>query len=203
MAAGEFGLDVLAEDINDEEGNETRFLVLRNVRDEGNASVSSTSSSAQEQQQQQQQISPSNPPPKPKPRSHIVSVRPLGPPSSTETASSTSPATHLSGSQTNAPAPQPSPPPKQRKTLLLLHLPHPTHSSPGALASALAVFKPYGLNLTSINTRPSGGEAWTYVFFIEVLEVGAGGAMERALESLRGVVGDEGVRVLGGWGMQG
>ena len=41
------------------------------------------------------------------------------------------------------------------------------HSSPGALANALLIFKAHGLNLTSINTRPSLKRAWQYVFFVE------------------------------------
>lgn len=41
------------------------------------------------------------------------------------------------------------------------------HTSPGALADALAVFKKHDLSLTSINTRPSGQAAWMYIFFIE------------------------------------
>ncbi|KAK2882599.1 hypothetical protein FQN49_000211, partial [Arthroderma sp. PD_2] len=36
------------------------------------------------------------------------------------------------------------------------------HTSPGALADALQVFKKYGLNLTSINSRPGGSQAWQY-----------------------------------------
>lgn len=41
------------------------------------------------------------------------------------------------------------------------------HSSPGALANALLIFKAHGLNLTSINTRPSLKRAWQYIFFVE------------------------------------
>jgi len=152
-----------------------------------------TSSGAREQQQQQASSAP-NSTPASKFRNHIASVRPLHPSADLDAASNTSSAV------TQTPVPQ-GLASKQHKTLLLLTLPAPTHSSPGALASALAVFKPYGLNLTSINTRPSGGEAWTYVFFIEVLEVGKEGAMEKALEDLRGVVGERGVRNLGGWEM--
>lgn len=41
------------------------------------------------------------------------------------------------------------------------------HTSPGALADALLIFKAHGLNLTSINTRPSLRCAWQYIFFVE------------------------------------
>ncbi|CAI6333336.1 unnamed protein product [Periconia digitata] len=42
------------------------------------------------------------------------------------------------------------------------------HANPGALAHSLSVFERYGLNLTSINTRPSGVENWNYIFFVEI-----------------------------------
>ena len=41
------------------------------------------------------------------------------------------------------------------------------HSNPGALANCLTVFSSHGINLTSINTRPSGVRNWHYVFFVE------------------------------------
>ncbi|KAI4923077.1 uncharacterized protein J4E92_007829 [Alternaria infectoria] len=41
------------------------------------------------------------------------------------------------------------------------------HSNPGALANCLTVFSRHGINLTSINTRPSGVRNWHYVFFVE------------------------------------
>jgi prephenate dehydratase len=41
------------------------------------------------------------------------------------------------------------------------------HANPGALAHCLAVFEKFDLNLTSINTRPSGVENWHYIFFVE------------------------------------
>ncbi|KAL2848464.1 Prephenate dehydratase-domain-containing protein [Aspergillus pseudoustus] len=37
----------------------------------------------------------------------------------------------------------------------------------GTLADALLIFKDFGLNLTSISTRPSQVEAWKYVFLVE------------------------------------
>ncbi|KIW16871.1 hypothetical protein PV08_04061 [Exophiala spinifera] len=42
-----------------------------------------------------------------------------------------------------------------------------SHTKPGALADALAVFKTYSFNLTSIDTRPSRKRNWQYVFFVE------------------------------------
>nr|POE64145.1 p-protein [Quercus suber] len=54
--------------------------------------------------------------------------------------------------------------PSSWKTLLALTL---DHAQPGALADSLAVFKKFSINLTSINSRPSGEKAWHYVFFVE------------------------------------
>jgi len=41
------------------------------------------------------------------------------------------------------------------------------HDDPGALARALAVFGRHGVNLTSINARPSLEHSWHYLFFVE------------------------------------
>lgn len=41
------------------------------------------------------------------------------------------------------------------------------HKSAGALADVLAVFAKYGLNLTSINSRPSRVHPFQYIFFVE------------------------------------
>lgn len=57
--------------------------------------------------------------------------------------------------------------PAKRKTLISFMV---DHSSPGALADALLVFKTHGLNLMSINTRPSRRKPWHYVFFVECSE---------------------------------
>ena len=53
------------------------------------------------------------------------------------------------------------------KSLLTFTIPH---TKPGALADALAVFKKYGFNLTSIDTRPGRRRNWQYVFFVECEE---------------------------------
>ncbi|OAP56629.1 hypothetical protein AYL99_08741 [Fonsecaea erecta] len=53
------------------------------------------------------------------------------------------------------------------KSLISFTIPH---SQPGSLADALAVFKHYGFNLTSIDTRPSRMRHWQYVFFVECEE---------------------------------
>lgn len=84
-----------------------------------------------------------------------------------------------------------------RKTLVSFQL---GQDSPGALADALLVFKNHGLNLTSINSRPSLRRAWRYVFFVEgqrVLTAENGEAVARILDSLRGVT--ESCRDWGTW----
>lgn len=74
------------------------------------------------------------------------------------------------------------------------------HSSPGALANALLIFKAHGLNLTSINTRPSLKRAWQYIFFVECSRTPCAendDAVLKALSDLRGVT--ESCRDLGTW----
>ncbi|PLB33530.1 prephenate dehydratase PHA2 [Aspergillus candidus] len=39
--------------------------------------------------------------------------------------------------------------------------------APGTLADALLIFKKHGMNITSINTRPSQQKPWKYVFLVE------------------------------------
>lgn len=87
------------------------------------------------------------------------------------------------------------------KTLLLFTLPYtPSNPNPGALAQCLAVFGRHRLNLTSINTRPSGVANWEYIFFIEFKgrkEQGDSGPVNAAFKELGGVC--EWFRWLGSW----
>lgn len=62
-----------------------------------------------------------------------------------------------------------------------------SHQSSGALAKALAVFGDHGVNLTSINSRPSREHPWHYVFLIEFegrREEDGSGKVNAALEAL-------------------
>ncbi|KAK0334648.1 prephenate dehydratase [Friedmanniomyces endolithicus] len=74
------------------------------------------------------------------------------------------------------------------------------HNEPGDLAGCLAVFQKYGLNLTSINSRPSNEATWHYIFFVEIMgrkrHVGSG-AVNQALKGLDGVA--QSWRWLGSW----
>jgi len=72
-----------------------------------------------------------------------------------------------------------------------------SHTDAGALADALAVFKRHGLNLSSINPRPSGEAPWHYIFFVELLGSRGQGTMNDALEELGNVVRTW--RWLGSW----
>lgn len=73
-----------------------------------------------------------------------------------------------------------------------------SHTDPGALADALAVFKRHGLNLTSINPRPSGEAPWHYMFFVEFQGKRGEETVDVALEDLSRVV--RAWRWLGSWG---
>ena len=74
------------------------------------------------------------------------------------------------------------------------------HKSAGALADALMVFKTFGLNLTSINSRPSRIRPWHYIFFVEFQgrrEKNGKGTVNQALEKLKETTEDW--RWLGSW----
>lgn len=53
----------------------------------------------------------------------------------------------------------------KRKALIAFSI---NHRTQGALANALLVFKNRGLNVTSINSRPSRIRPWHYIFLVEV-----------------------------------
>ncbi|KAK5134822.1 hypothetical protein LTR08_006054 [Meristemomyces frigidus] len=133
MAAGMNNLDVLAQGIEDNQGNSTRFFIIRRQQDV---------------------------------------VAPDAQNASVEMA--------------------------DYKTLVSFTV---EHGEPGALADCLAIFKKHKLNLTSINTRPSGETPWHYVFFIEFRgrkrADGAGGAVNEALQELEKVAKNG--RWLGSW----
>ncbi|KAL8947046.1 MAG: hypothetical protein Q9222_006627 [Ikaeria aurantiellina] len=83
------------------------------------------------------------------------------------------------------------------KTLVSFTLPE---SPSGTLADALQVFKNHGLNLTSINSRPSLEHIWHYVFLIEVQgkrEVEDKGVMNQAFKELE--TRTKGWKWLGSW----
>ncbi|PPJ54626.1 hypothetical protein CBER1_06145 [Cercospora berteroae] len=124
-----YGLDFLAENIQDAEGNTTRFLVLRNTQDVPIDSSPAASTDSEDQESQ------------------------------------------------------------KYKTLVTFTV---NHGEPGALADCLAVFKKFGLNLTSINSRPSTESAWHYVFFVECVgrKLSEGGKVNKALEELGSVAKD-------------
>ncbi|KAL9041065.1 MAG: hypothetical protein Q9180_001519 [Flavoplaca navasiana] len=136
LAADIHGLKLLAESIQDQDDNSTRFFVLKNGR--------------------------SNP--------QGLSPSPHQP-------------SHSNGDTW--------------KTLISFTLPQ---QPSGTLAEVLQIFKNHGLNLTSINSRPSLEEKWHYVFLIEVQgrrEGSDGGVMNQALKELD--TKTKGWKWLGSW----
>ncbi|KAH7122686.1 Prephenate dehydratase-domain-containing protein [Dendryphion nanum] len=102
--------------------------------------------------------------------------------------------------QSSAPPSPSNPPtlstsPSTSKTLLSFTV---CHTNPGALAQSLSVFARHGINLTSINTRPSGVQKWNYIFFVEIQGSRGEEGVENALRDLEGVC--RGWRWLGSWG---
>ncbi|KAF2012854.1 PDT domain-containing protein [Aaosphaeria arxii CBS 175.79] len=73
------------------------------------------------------------------------------------------------------------------------------HGNPGALAKSLKAFERFGINVTSINTRPSGVENWNYIFFVEIKgrRRAGEGSVDLALKELDTVC--RGWRWLGSW----
>ncbi|KAI7525853.1 PDT-domain-containing protein [Hortaea werneckii] len=152
IAAELNGLDVLAQGIEDNEGNSTRFFVVR---------------------RQQSQASDG-------------AVRPVNSITAEDRQETTTAEDHQ-GEKT-----------AEFKTLVSFTV---DHGEPGALADCLEIFKKYGLNLTSINTWPSGEAAWHYIFFVEFmgrkLAGEQGGAVNEALQELDRVA--KSWRWLGSW----
>lgn len=59
-------------------------------------------------------------------------------------------------------------------------------NEPGLLHRCLGVFARRGIDLTRIESRPSRGAAWEYVFFVDFRGSSADDRVEEALEELRG-----------------
>ncbi|KAI9141015.1 Prephenate dehydratase-domain-containing protein [Paraphysoderma sedebokerense] len=67
----------------------------------------------------------------------------------------------------------------------------------GALCDALRTFKDFGINLTKIDSRPSGQRMWHYVFFVEMEGHMKNETVVKAMEELQKVCVD--LRVLGSY----
>lgn len=67
------------------------------------------------------------------------------------------------------------------KTVLLFSTAH----KAGALVDVLNVFKKYGLNMTSIGSRPNKKRQWEYYFFVDVLGHRKKDDMKKAIEEVR------------------
>lgn len=79
-----------------------------------------------------------------------------------------------------------------RKTTIILE----TANQPGALVRALLALAERGINLTKLESRPTG-EPWTYRFFLEIDGDAAAPEAHLALEALRGRA--KSVKVLGSY----
>ena len=78
------------------------------------------------------------------------------------------------------------------RTMLVLMTPN----LPGALAKVLNPFAEHGINLTRIESRPTG-EPWTYRFFLELEHRGGSDAAARSIEAVRAVTAS--LRVIGSY----
>ncbi|RAL08379.1 prephenate dehydratase PHA2 [Aspergillus homomorphus CBS 101889] len=142
FAAEHHGLDILAENIEDETNNTTRFLILKNI------TADRTAASRFEQIK--------------------ANATPCG---------------------------------TAKKKTLISFMVHQDRT--GALADALLIFKTHGMNLTSINSRPSQARAWKYVFLVEghlTPTSRNAGAVSEILQGLKQVT--ESCRHLGTWADQ-
>lgn len=144
-------------------------------------------------------------------RDHFHSQQP--PPPMPEAATSRDNGTALVAEEDMVPATDPNfsltggparPPTAATKSLVSFTVPH---RSPGALADVLDCFRRSGLNLTSINSRPSRAQAWSYVFLVEFEgslvwekrhpDGTSDGRVRRALEGVAAVA--DSWRWLGSW----
>ncbi|KAI8815145.1 Prephenate dehydratase-domain-containing protein [Cladochytrium replicatum] len=87
--------------------------------------------------------------------------------------------------------PQPSPDTEYR-TLIYLTV---DHRQPGSLCDALSVIKNQNINLTKIDSRPSGQRPWHYIFFLEMEGHMDDANVKRAFQELQTYCLD--IRVLG------
>jgi prephenate dehydratase len=73
------------------------------------------------------------------------------------------------------------------------------HTQPGALCDVLQAFKHYGLNLTSIVSRPAveADRLWTYVFFVEFEGHEEDQAVQKVVAEMRTIARE--LRVLGSY----
>jgi prephenate dehydratase len=104
----------------------------------------------------------------------------------------------IQNSASSPPLPSPSMPQSGSSSWkTLLAFAPPQTGSPGALAEALQVFGKHGINLTSMNSRPSGERAWHYIFFVEFQGRSGDGKVDIVVQELQAVVAKS--KVLGSW----
>ena len=85
--------------------------------------------------------------------------------------------------------------PESKKTQMSVVL-HPKEDRPGLLHDLLTPFKVYDVNLTKIESRPTGEKIGDYMFFVDFLGTKDNGRVRKVMEEI-GEVAD--IRILGEW----
>jgi len=152
-AAGVFGLEVLADEIQGAADNRTRFLVVA----------------------------------RPGASRAYSRVRSAGAAGAPLSGAAGAPLSGAADAHATAPAVEP------RRTTLVFAV----RNEPGALLRALRAFAARGVNLSSLESRPSRTAAWEYVFWADVDADAADPACAAAIEKLRAVTTM--VRILGSY----
>ncbi|OGJ65295.1 hypothetical protein A3A67_00085 [Candidatus Peribacteria bacterium RIFCSPLOWO2_01_FULL_51_18] len=85
--------------------------------------------------------------------------------------------------------------PKSKKTQMSIAL-HPTDDHPGLLHKLLTPFKVYDVNLTRIESRPSGGKFGEYIFFVDFIGTQKEPRTKKVFEELKRLAD---IQIVGEW----
>ena len=73
---------------------------------------------------------------------------------------------------------------------------HPTDDHPGLLHKLLTPFKVYDVNLTRIESRPSGGKFGEYIFFVDFIGTQKEPRTKKVFEELKRLAD---IQIVGEW----
>ncbi|HEX7117462.1 MAG TPA: prephenate dehydratase domain-containing protein [Longimicrobiales bacterium] len=163
IAAERYGLEVLAEDLQDRTDNQTRFYVVE--RAQGAAGPGPNHHPGLEHRWGSDD----------RPGGGAPALTGAGPGAVWRVAPREPAA---AGAAT---PPTPAPGAARHKTAIVLE----TEDRPGALVAVLAPFAEHGINLTKLESRPAA-DPWRYRFFLELAADAAEPAAARAIEAVRG-----------------